>query len=548
MKKNKSSLVSITFMGWVLLLFGGVGLSYLYQQFHTQTTRYKEEILKDIHIHFLDLMNTKGWNEFYDGVYVKKRPGVSENPYLPEKIITDKNETLIGINHFWMLRQLSERSDTDEYHFRLSSLHPKNPVNTANAFDKRAFEYLIQHPKAPYYYEFDEMKKEVRFLEGLRNTPKCLACHPNEKLGEMRGGISILYHIHDFYADIQKRGLQAITVGSIFIGMIIGIFILYRKLYRHDEALIEANSRLEEDISESTHMLAEKRLFLQAILDTSPDIIIVTNGEYLQRANKRFYDFFGYDSLESFKKEHDCICDYFESVDDSHYIQDKKIDGKPWPYYLLEHQDDEHKVQMTVNGEKSIFAIKARRLETAELKILVELSDITRLETQKLQFEKMAATDKLTQIANRFHFDLICKHLVEEAKRYQKPLALVMFDIDHFKRVNDRYGHDIGDTILRNVAEIINKRLRSSDVFARWGGEEFVILLPDQTLQEALSVTEALRGVVENTFFDPVGRVTVSFGVTLLHSDDTESSFLKRADKALYTAKNNGRNRVESTT
>ncbi len=153
--------------------------------------------------------------------------------------------------------------------------------------------------------------------------------------------------------------------------------------------------------------------------------------------------------------------------------------------------------------------------------------------------------DGLTGALNKESFNEIIGLKIIEAKHVSSPLSLIIFDIDHFKKINDTYGHGTGDIILKELSELIRKNLRESEYFIRWGGEEFVILMPGSSVQGAKMVAEKLRRIVESATFPEVGKVTCSFGVTSLEIDDTIKSFFERADEALYEAKRNGRNRVE---
>jgi len=120
-----------------------------------------------------------------------------------------------------------------------------------------------------------------------------------------------------------------------------------------------------------------------------------------------------------------------------------------------------------------------------------------------------------------------------------------MFDIDHFKKVNDTCGHAVGDYVLKTISQIVKGTMREIDYLIRWGGEEFLAIALDTDLRGAEMLAEKIRKVIENYNFDKIGRVTVSFGVTQFRQDDTENSFMKRVDDALYQAKEKGRNRVE---
>ncbi|NCC24346.1 MAG: diguanylate cyclase [Deltaproteobacteria bacterium] len=165
-------------------------------------------------------------------------------------------------------------------------------------------------------------------------------------------------------------------------------------------------------------------------------------------------------------------------------------------------------------------------------------------ETLLKEKQRQAYTDALTGVPNRLYFTEVAHNQIARRQRHSGPMSLIMFDIDHFKRINDTHGHDVGDDVLRKLTSRIQASVRSIDVFARWGGEEFIILLPDDPPEAAMVLAEKLRSLVEDTDFGPADRVTVSFGVAGLHPDDDFDGLCKRADLALYESKNSGRNRV----
>ncbi|MDO8735773.1 MAG: diguanylate cyclase [Thermoleophilia bacterium] len=158
--------------------------------------------------------------------------------------------------------------------------------------------------------------------------------------------------------------------------------------------------------------------------------------------------------------------------------------------------------------------------------------------------EQQATTDALTGIANRRRFDDALIKEISRAGRHSEPLSVVMLDIDHFKAVNDTYGHHVGDLVLTKLAQLVSALLRDEDLFARWGGEEFVVLLPQTPLAAGAEMAERLRRAVENDGFSSVDKLTCSFGVTSLGPDDDEKSLMERTDQALYKAKESGRNCV----
>ncbi len=170
-----------------------------------------------------------------------------------------------------------------------------------------------------------------------------------------------------------------------------------------------------------------------------------------------------------------------------------------------------------------------------------------RLHLQELarDLNLQANTDRLTGSHNRLKFDQALADEMSRSLRYKTPLSLVLFDIDHFKRVNDAYGHQVGDKVLIKLSHFLAGRLRNADLLARWGGEEFVILVPESTGQMAYLLAENLRNATAQVVFDEVGDITCSFGVAQYTNSDTAETFVARADEALYRAKINGRNRVE---
>lgn len=167
-----------------------------------------------------------------------------------------------------------------------------------------------------------------------------------------------------------------------------------------------------------------------------------------------------------------------------------------------------------------------------------------RLKELNRELETMATTDTLTGIFNRLKFNAILETEVQRYIRYAHNLSIILFDLDLFKNVNDEYGHDVGDLVLIAIARLVKETIRTSDVFARWGGEEFIILLPETTLKQACLVAEKVRQTIESNEFEEVKGVTCSFGVSQFRSGDVIKDFFKRCDDALYEAKKHGRNKV----
>ncbi len=161
------------------------------------------------------------------------------------------------------------------------------------------------------------------------------------------------------------------------------------------------------------------------------------------------------------------------------------------------------------------------------------------------ELKRRVGTDGLTNAYNRVKFNETIKGELGRARRYKRPLSLSIFDIDDFKRINDTFGHTAGDSVLITIVNIVRKNIRETSYLFRWGGEEFVILLPETDLEGANIQAERIRNEIADLEFEQVGGVTVSFGLARYRENDTADSFLKRADEAMYKAKTSGKNRVE---
>ncbi len=176
--------------------------------------------------------------------------------------------------------------------------------------------------------------------------------------------------------------------------------------------------------------------------------------------------------------------------------------------------------------------------------------DLSKLRTEFKRVRHESMVDSLTGIQNRRAFDESLAACCQQSKSNNEPMCLLLVDIDLFKKVNDRFGHVVGDAVLKRVSEAINDCVRGGDILARYGGEEFVVVLPNTAMEGAERVADNICNRVRNQAMDKtldgqnVGRVTVSVGVALFHPSETEEAFVVRADTALYRAKESGRNRV----
>jgi diguanylate cyclase (GGDEF)-like protein/PAS domain S-box-containing protein len=286
-----------------------------------------------------------------------------------------------------------------------------------------------------------------------------------------------------------------------------------------------------------------QKLYFQSILDSQENMIIVTDKKKIIEANHSFLIFFGYRNLDDFKSEHSDIIEL--ALDIPGYITNN---GKShWIDSILNDSCSQKLAAFRPENTKpaKIFSININILSIEEGEVYVAtFSDVTELERKSKTFEEKASNDALTGIYNKDKFYEILSSEVELAKKYKNDLSVIFFDIDHFKKINDTYGHQVGDNVLHELVQITKTCMRKSDIFSRWGGEEFIVLLPQIDIDDALQVGEKFRKKIMQYNFNEVQHVTCSFGVTTLSENDTVEKLVKRADKALYKAKETGRNRV----
>jgi len=297
--------------------------------------------------------------------------------------------------------------------------------------------------------------------------------------------------------------------------------------------LLQANRKLEEQIN-----------FNQSVLDSQRNIILIHSEQGIQSVNKSFLDFFNVDSLDEFLEQNKCISELFMEYE-NYFSLEVLNDGRIWTNSIYKHQDIEYNVLImdTKIFEPCAFKIDVNEIKDSE-KFVVTLTDITKLTTKSKQFEAKATYDALTGVYNRSKFNDVFESDVKISLKNNTPLCFAIMDIDFFKKVNDNYGHIIGDETLITFATTIQNKIEKKYTFARWGGEEFVLSLPNCDIESAFKIVDNLRKEIENTLFKVIGSITCSIGLTQLVKDDTIDNILIRSDEALYEAKESGRNKV----
>ena len=189
-----------------------------------------------------------------------------------------------------------------------------------------------------------------------------------------------------------------------------------------------------------------------------------------------------------------------------------------------------------------------RALRLAENTNLELEEEMTRRKTLEVELQRQALTDPLTGLSNRRQYELLFRRELERHRRHGTRLAMGMIDLDHFKRINDEHGHEFGDQVLRTVAETLQEPLRSCDILGRFGGEKFILILPEASLQQGIEVAERMRKALRSAAVIKDGKtihITATFAITeVCDKDENISDLIRRADEALYQGKRDGRDRV----
>lgn len=215
----------------------------------------------------------------------------------------------------------------------------------------------------------------------------------------------------------------------------------------------------------------------------------------------------------------------------------KNLDGNI-AAYLISYMRDDYNLLLLKNRNQNIWII------VLIFGIFIAANYILYL--YQIKYKALSRTDNLTKLNNRSILDKELMNELHQCLISGKGVFGMMIDIDHFKRVNDNYGHMIGDQVLIELSDIILKNIRSSDYLIRWGGEEFLIILKDTEKNDGLAVAEKLRQAVFTHMFEQVGQISISLGISEMNKDEKFDDFIDRVDQFLYLAKENGRNRVET--
>jgi diguanylate cyclase (GGDEF)-like protein/PAS domain S-box-containing protein len=314
--------------------------------------------------------------------------------------------------------------------------------------------------------------------------------------------------------------------------------------HRDDQGKVAYISTVARDISDrkraemaAQHAALREKNFANSVINNLPGIFyLVDERGQLMRWNSNLEQSLGYSGDEL----HNMNLQQLVAQDDIERMQqgctDTLKDGAASLEVSLISRHG-HAIPFFING------IRIEGADTGAAVVGIGIDIRYRLQLEQ-ELRARATTDTLTGAYNRLRMEEALEHEIRKSTRYQTPFAIAMFDVDHFKQVNDTYGHDTGDRVLKQVVAITRQQLREVDLLARWGGEEFMIIASSTTLDEIHNLADRVRAAIAAQHIEGVGHITVSFGVGEYRQGERQKDLLKRVDDMLYQAKDAGRNRV----
>jgi two-component system cell cycle response regulator len=313
------------------------------------------------------------------------------------------------------------------------------------------------------------------------------------------------------------------------------------KPFNVDELKARTKNHIKTYLQEQE--IKEQQKFLDLVLNSQSSMIVLSNSLSIQYVNQPFLDFFGFKNIEDFYKSNaNCILGLF--IEDERYFHANKVkDNLTWIDTIQYLPAIERVVAIrSATGIVKNFKLSINGFENNLY--LIDFADITNNLQKQHELEKKVSHDKLTGAFTREYFDITINDIILANKEKEIKTAFAILDIDYFKKVNDTYGHDIGDLVLQKTVKKIQNISRNDDMLVRWGGEEFIIVLSVQDNTQLLFALEKFRKAIAETEMPKVRKITCSFGGTIYKDSEEILATIKRADESLYESKRNGRNRV----
>lgn len=381
----------------------------------------------------------------------------------------------------------------------------------------------ILHPNSQFSFnKYTNIQRDIKedFPDGLESK-EVFSYSLKNILKNEDESIMFLKTKSDYKQELIKdktNTLIIVFVLTLLLSLIMAIFVsktpieIQRKLYKANNRLKEFKSIIDKYVITTT---------------TRPDSTIVEVSSAFEKIS-------GYSKEELLGKEISII---------KHPQRDKQIIKELWDTILEQKTWTGIIKNKKKNGEEYWLEQTIIPKINEENKNIENFLSISVDVTDKKELEKIATIDKLTNIYNRRMLDDFLKTEIEIANRHNEDLSLIIVDIDHFKIVNDTFGHLAGDNLLTSISKIILENIRNTDIFGRYGGEEFLIICRKTTKENAFVLAEKLRILIKEFKFDEIGHKTISLGISDFQKSDTVDTLFKKADTALYEAKNTGRDK-----
>jgi len=389
---------------------------------------------------------------------------------------------------------------------------------------------------------FQDLNMTQKFIYEYANQNKIL--HYKNKY--------YLLHQYDIETPFQKNFAQIILANDItkyvqenkekafytFLTSLATLFFIFLTIYIIMTKLIK--KLLKDEAA-----LEEQREQVQIIIDHNDNFITLIQHGKLILANKPFLNYFDVENFEDFNNKHNSISELFVDTDGV-YTPSDTTDNAIWIEEIKSLEENKRVIAFKhYRYGLNFFNIQINTVPHQENSFVVVFSNVTSIFKKSQQDKYMARHDTLTGVYNRQSFNESIYQDILYQEHTTHASSLLLFDLDYFKKVNDTYGHQFGDEVLRVFANTISHSIRQNDIFARWGGEEFVLLIIGTTEDMALCIAEKLREQIASLEFKEMGSITCSIGLSQYKDGDTPESWLSRVDEALYKAKEQGRNRVE---
>jgi diguanylate cyclase (GGDEF)-like protein len=472
--------------------------------------------------------------------------GLYDKEHLTYRVVTPiiRNGDYCGILEFGVAIDLAlsstseiiSRAIGEEKHFRIAFKVRNDSLaleNSENLMEFGTYSIPIYDPEISdilnRFYRSGKTPSKIRYGDQILMLVEN-SFHITNFLKEKVATVVVILDV----SDIAKRknllieeGLTKPAIVVIFLFSLVMIFF---------NIILKRFKRIKKKIENSY-------VRLKTILDSQPNIIVITNGKKLIDANRAFFEFFNYSSVSKFLKKYNCICDLFEREEGKDYLQ-AEMGELTWVEYVQQHSEKSHKAKI---GEKIFnIHIEGYLSENGVNEFVVVFNDITVFEKHQEELHYLAYIDTLTQLPNRADFLDTLRQNITMNYSSDDRYALMFLDLDKFKQINDVHGHNVGDWLLRQTSSRLVSLLEDCYI-ARLGGDEFVIFFKEYRTEEYLSnIAKHVIEIINREFVYKNEKLYVgtSIGIALYPKDANDaSSLLKNSDIAMYHSKKMGKNR-----